>query len=377
MIDPRVGGPQIRSLAVALELRDAGVETEFLLPDGDDEFADRARDAGFTVHRPGLSRLEPPSKVVNNVRYSLEFPLAIRRIRDIIEDRSIDVVHANMSMNVDAALATRLSSASLVWHFNDVLVNRVIASGTSRLAGLLADRIVVASRSVAEHYFGECSQEMDVVYAPVDVAEFHPEKFSDTGVRAEFGLNEDTTLVGTVGNVNPVKGHEYLVRAANSLKTDTEGDVAVLIVGGTLNSRQEYYERLQSLCEQSEVEDVVQFVGRRSDVARMLSAFDVFVLPSVAEACPIAVLEAMSMEKPIVATDVGGIPEQIDDGESGWLVPPENPDAIADAVLEAIQDTNEAVRRGANARKKAVEKFSLERTAERTLNVYRKASSDG
>lgn len=374
--DPRIGGPQIRALAVARELRDQGVQTEFLLPDGDDEFSKQAHEAGFTVHQPGLSRIKPPLHFVSNLQYTAEFPKAVGDIRSLIKEREIDVVHANTSINVEAALATRFSPASLVWHFNDVTMPRPITWVTSTIATRIADETVVASRSVADHYFGNTSCPVNVIYAPVDVREFDPDESTADGVREELGIGEGTTIVGTVGNVNPVKGHMYLVRAAETLKTESDGDIVVLIAGKIVESRGKYFHQLQSLRENLNVKDVVHFLGRRNDVPSLLSAFDVFVLPSTAEACPMAVLEAMAAEKPIVASNVGGIPEQIDDGESGWLVPAENPSELAKAILDTLDDENEARRRGKNARQKAVETFSLERCVERHVTVYNKAAEE-
>nr|WP_254824757.1 glycosyltransferase family 4 protein [Haloglomus halophilum] len=372
MIDPRIGGPQLRSLAVAKRLREHDVETEFLLPDGDDEFVKRAREDEFKVHRPGFSRIHPPKDIINNSKYLLKFPLAVHRIQRVIQDREIDVVHANMSLNFDASIATWRSDAALVWHFNDVLVPWPLTRIAGLLSGAIADERVVASGSVADHYFATTNG-VQKLYAPVDIQEFNPDNVTGSGLREELGVPEDTIIVGGVGNLNPIKGHEYIIRAAAQVQSKTEHEIVVPIAGGVLDSRMEYFEHLKSLRSELGLEQTVHFLGRRSDIPQLLSQFDIFVLPSIAEACPMAVLEAMAMRKPVVATSVGGVPEQITDGESGWLVPPKDSQELANAIVKAVEDEGERHRREKNARQKAVDVFSLERCIERHLETYSKA----
>lgn len=370
MIDARVGGPQLRSLAIAKRLRKKGIETEFLLPDGDDEFAERARTQGFEVHRPGLSRIQPPKEVLENIKYITRYPLAVHRIRRIILDRSIDVVHANMSLNFDASVAAWRSNAALVWHFNDVLVPWPLNKIAGRTAESLADERVVAAGSVADHYF-PASEDVQKLFAPVDLDKFDPNAVTGSGLAEELGGNSETILIGSVGNVNPIKGHEYLIRAAAKINSEIDRDIIVPIAGGILDSREAYFERLKEIRSDLNLDETIQFLGRRPDIAELLAQFDVFVLPSIAEACPMAVLEAMAMEKPIIASNVGGIPEQITDGESGWLVPSKDPDALAAAISEALNDEGERQRRAQKARERSISAFSLERCAERHLQVYR------
>lgn len=376
LIDPRVGGPQTRALTVARKLKNQGIETEFLLPDGDDEFALQARNAGFKVHRPGLTRMKPPSRVLNNVLYSIKFPQAIRRIRRLIINRSIDVVHANMSMNIDTAIATWLSPAPLIWHFNDAHAPWPIAYTTSSLAAQISDEIVVASNGVSEHYFKNSSRSTNVIYAPVDTYEFDPTKVSKAQIHQELGISKNTKIVGTVGSIKPIKGQEYLIRAAKKIRDDSDIDITVLIIGDKVETQSKTYDRLQVLCNEFSLNDIVYFLGYRSDIPELLSSLDVFVLPSLAEACSVAILEAMAMKNPIIATDVGGIPEQINDGESGWLVPPEDSIALAKKVQYAIENEIEAQRREDNARQRVLNTFSLKHCVERHVNIYEKAAAD-
>jgi glycosyltransferase involved in cell wall biosynthesis len=277
-----------------------------------------------------------------------------------------------MSLNFDASVAAWRSNAALVWHFNDVLVPWPLNRIAGKTAQTIADERVVASSSVADHYFSTL-EDVQKLFAPVDLTEFDPNTVMGSGLAEELGSDDDAILVGSVGNINPIKGHEYLIRAAARVDAETDREIIVPIAGGILDSREAYFERLKEIRSELGLEKTVKFLGRRSDIAELLAQFDVFVLPSIAEACPMAVLEAMAMEKPIVATNVGGIPEQIESGESGWLVPSKDPDALAAAILEVLNDESERQRRAKKARERAANTFSLERCAERHLEVYRQA----
>lgn len=370
MNDPRIGGPQLYSLAVAKQIKNRGFKTEFLLPDGDDIFANLATEEGFIVHRPGISRVHRPKQMIENVAYLLSFPLAVRRIERVIDARSIDVVHTRMSTSFCPAVAASRSDASLVWHFNDTLVPRPIKDFAARAAIRLADRIVVAAESVHDYYF---SQQVDstTIYSPVDVSEFDPSNVRPTNSVPDEDVDaEDPIIIGTVANVNPIKGLEYFIRAIASVNEYTNRPVHAPIVGGIIDSRQDYYEDLLKSCKELGIEENVHFLGRRDDVSALLADFDMFVLASVAEACPMAVLEAMAMEKPVIVTQVGGIPEQIDDGEHGWIVPPEDPDAVASAIMDGLKNETEAKRRGKRARERVCSKFSLAQCVKKHESLY-------
>lgn len=369
--DPRMGGPQRRSLAVANQLRVRDIETEFLIPEGNDVFAETAAADGFNTHRVTLSRLRPPTRVRGNFRFLADFYPTVQKIAALVEARSIDVVHANMVVNFQTALATARTDAALAWHFNDTLTPTPVKQAAAVAGRRWADEIVVAADAVHDYYFDQ-STPSRTIYAPVDVSEFDSSAVDadKAALRGELGLDPAAPVVGTIGNINPIKGHKYLLRSIAMLVEDGQS-VTVPVVGATLDSRQAYFEQLQSLRAELGLEDVVQFVGFRSDIPELLSLFDVFVLPSVAEACPIVVLEAMAMRCPVVATAVGGVPEEIPDTDHGWLVPAEDGPALADAIQEALSDPAERQRRAANARQRAESMFSLSACVDAHEDLYR------
>lgn len=369
-IDSRIGGPQIRWLMMARELVDHGIETEFLVPNSKGDFVERAHEEGFSVHQAGYSQAAPVKQVLSNLRFTGSTIRSIPRIMKLIEDRNIDIVHANVSINFHSAFAARKSSSALVWNFNDTRMPWPINRLSAAVAYRLADKIMVASESVADHYFSNGLKNVRTLYPSVNTREFNPATVSSRK-RAELGIHPESTVIGTVSNLNPIKGIEYLLQAAPEVADSINDLLTILIVGSKLNSRRSYYEKLQKLATNCGSGTEVRFLGQRSDIPELLQLFDVFVLSSLAEGCPMVVLEAMAMELPIVATEVGGVPEQIEDCEQGWLVSTKKPDMLAKAIIEATGNPEEAERRGRNARKKVVEKFSLQHCVEMQADLYR------
>lgn len=298
---------------------------------------------------------------------------AVQRIQSVIDQHDIDVVHASMTLNFRAAFAAQRSSVPLVWFFNDTGTPWPLNRATGFAAQILADEISVAADAVHSYFFPN-NVPSRTIYPPVNTTKFDPNIIDTSGssLRDELGIASDVPIIGTVGNINPVKGHKHLLRAVSHVREEYS-QIAVPIVGKILDSRANYYEELQNLRSELGLENTVQFVGYRSNIRHVLSSFDLFILPSIAEACPIAVLEAMAMERPIIATRVGGVPEQIIDGEHGWLVPPRDPSALATAIIEALHSSEERKRRGRAARQRTKTMFSLEKCVDAHIAMYEAA----
>ncbi|QLD88769.1 glycosyltransferase family 4 protein [Natronomonas salina] len=370
LVDPRIGGPQLRALEVAIELREIGVQTVFLLPNGTGDFAELARDNGFDVCRPGFQQLNPISDIKGNSKYILDFIPGTKRIGRIIREENIDIVHASMTLNFQSAIASSKTDVPLAWFFNDTGTPWPLNRLAGRAAQLLADDISVAADAVHEHFFNE-SVDSRTIYPPVDISKFDPNSLESDNTEAIeiVDTESDTITIGTVGNINPVKGHKYLLQSLPYLLNEFS-NIEVHIAGSVLDSRKPYYGELLSLRNNLGLDGIVEFIGYTTDIPQFLNSLDMFVFPSVKEACPIAILEAMAMELPIVATKVGGIPEEIIDGEHGWLVPPRDPVSFSEAMSEVLRKPNEAKNRSEAARKRVKSKFSLNRCVKRHKNMY-------
>jgi glycosyltransferase involved in cell wall biosynthesis len=169
------------------------------------------------------------------------------------------------------------------------------------------------------------------------------------------------TVIGTVGRLTTEKGIEDLVRALAQVPN------AFLVVVGDGPQR----DALSGLARDLGVADRLQITGWSAQAASWIRRFDVFALPSHLEGFPLVVVEAMLAGKPVVATDVGSVSEAVVEGETGLLVPPGSPTALADALNRLIADPAEAARLGAHARERAVRHYSADVMAEQFSSLYR------
>lgn len=194
-----------------------------------------------------------------------------------------------------------------------------------------------------------------VIYNGIDLADWNPAP-RDPAVLAELGIPEDAPVCGILAMLRPEKDHETFLRAAK-IVLERLPDARFLIVGdGAERST------LEALAADLGIEESVIFTGRRTDVPRLLAVFDVSVLTSVTiETFPMSFLEAMAMERPLVATRVGGIPEMIEEGGNGYLVPLRDASALANALVNVVADRETARRLGRRSREIVEERFTVER----------------
>jgi len=171
-------------------------------------------------------------------------------------------------------------------------------------------------------------------------------------------------VVGTVARLHRQKGLPYLYRAFTKIKEHIPEATVWVVGGGPL------LPKLQELGKKLGLEKTVWLLGERENSARLLSRFDVFVLPSLWEGLPYALLEAAALAKPVVATDIDGVREIVKHGESGLLVPVKDPDRLANAVVRLLQEREYATTLGQNLRDTSREAFSLSRMIQKTADLY-------
>jgi len=284
-------------------------------------------------------------------------PRALWQIRAFVRERALDLIHAhNVAPLAYAGVATRLGRRPVMVYSEH---NQIYsASAASKLKFRyylhLADHLVAVSHDLSGTLVREARvrRRIRVLHNGIDGARFR--RLDGAPVRAELGLAAGERLVGTGVVLSEQKGIRYLLEAAGQV-VSSRPEVRFAIAGdGPL--RGELEQRASALG----LDDKVAFLGYRADMPEVISALDVYVLPSLWEGLPLALLEAMAIGKPIVATRVGGNPEVVEHGVNGFLVPPRDPGALAEHILRALDDEDFRRRaEQANARRFARE-FSLE-----------------
>lgn len=375
VLSNRIGGPQIRVLSVAKELRKYGIETIMLSPKEEGDFAQIARNGNFKAYQISLFRLR--RSVLLNFKLLFTFPLTVFAIVKIINRENIDIIHVNGLLSFQAPMAALLTRKKVVWHLISSLYPKNLVSCLMPFIKIIADQIVVVAEKLGEYYLGSKPKSTDInvsiIYECVDVDKFDTFTVSKNVIdklKKEFNINHCEKIVGCIGNINPAKGYEYFIESASFVKKEID-NVKFLIVGDISDPQKNYYyQKLKNLVGSLKMEQDIIFTGKQNDIPQILSLFDVFLLTSISEGTPLVILEAMAMEKPVAATDVGAVSEQILNGESGIIVPPKNPKAIAEAVIYLLEHADERIRMGKKAREQVKEIFSLERCVEEHIKLY-------
>ena len=203
-----------------------------------------------------------------------------------------------------------------------------------------------------------------VVYNGIDLSPFGPCAPDDRArLRRKVGVKPDDLVIGSVGHLEGHKGHRHLINAFRRILETNPHARLLLVGGGRLRAN------LEKLTKSLGVERRVTFAGVRRDVPRLLSLMDLFVLPSLNEALGLAVIEAMASGVPVVASDVGGIPEVVKHRRTGLLVQPGSPSALADAILELLNAPATATRMR-DAALADCQRFSVENMVSQVAELY-------
>lgn len=238
-----------------------------------------------------------------------------------------------------------------------------------RLLSRFTARIIACSESALSYltdFEGINKQKVITVHNAVDLKRFDTVNKADVeNLRRELGIDISTKIVCTVARLEPVKGLEYLLKAA-AIVVNHIHDVKFVFVGrGPLENE------LKKQTEQLGLAEEVIFTGIRKDVPVLLSACDVFVLPSPErEGLPNVIPEAEACSKPVIATNIGGIPESVIDGVTGFLVPPKDPQALADKILLLLGDLSLAKQMGKMGKDLCLRRFSAEAMIRKLDKLY-------
>ena len=297
---------------------------------------------------------------------------------NLIRKNHIDIVHTHLvSGNLYGRLAGKISRVpgvvTTLHHTHKEALGKfrlpfmadLLFRGDIRL-GVMSDRLITPSRDLENLLLDNGVRPSKIVSIPNAI---NMDKTLVTAdeidrCRHELGISPGIKTVGMVGRLVSVKNFEMFIRAAGRV---LEGRIPVifLIIGdGPLRAD------LERLAEAAGIKDRIRFTGFRNDVFRLVAMMDLFVLCSKSETNPIALMEAMASGKPVIATDVGGIPEVVEHDVTGWLCPSHDAECLADAIIRLLSDPGKAAALGAQARAKIMREYALSSVTDRLLKVY-------
>lgn len=336
----------------------AGVEHEVVLPDrptsrGEDHGATTAtvlRAAGVPVHTIPLRRNPAHPDLLR----------AVAAVRRLLRDRGADLVHGHATVGGAVARVAGWSTSRPVVVTPNGIHPSPLVRGAERALSRATDAMIAVSESEAALIGDLCLCPADrVVVVPngidLDAPPRHPRD-----LRTGLGLAPDTRLVGFIGRLAPQKAPEVLVQAARWLPAD----VHVALVGGGPQQ-----DRLATGIHTAGVADRVHLVGHVPEAAGLLDQFDLLALPSRWEGAPYVPLEAFRAGVPVVATDVVGTRDVVDD-HTGWLVPVDDPAALATACRDVLERPDEARRRTDRARQALHAHHDVRTMGAATAGIY-------
>jgi glycosyltransferase involved in cell wall biosynthesis len=372
---PIFGGPHNQTVRLAQPLFHRGWETVVAVPLEEGNAQKRLHDHGVPVLTTPLHRLRATKHPREHFRLAVSMLPDIRALRNLIRVHSIDLVQLCGLVNPHAAIAARLESRPVVWQLLDTRAPMALRLATMPVVKRLADVVMTTGATVADMHPGVSSLgERLVVYVPpVDTVAFRPDKDRRATARARLGVPTDGILVGTLGNLNPQKGHEYLLRAAARLRPVVE-NLYVRILGAETPTHRAYGARLASEATSLGLTEDSRFsiIDPNGDAELLLPAFDLFALTSVhrSEGIPTVVIEAMSCGLPVVATDVGGVREVVEEATTGLLARPGDAVAVAEALRRLLRDPEMRLQMSKAARARVESDLSLEACADAHAEAY-------
>lgn len=304
-------------------------------------------------------------------------PLLIRRLARRWRREGVGVVHAhNTTAMVYASLAGRLAGIPVVYTEHGPSGRRFPHPMHDRLLHKLAARFVRRAAVVAR-WLGDALVKWEgfppeqVVFVPngIDPAPFREPLGERSAVRASLGIPFAGPVAGCVARLDPVKNHRLLLRAWRTVVA--LHPQATLLLAGDGPER----EPLRRLADSLGLSGRVRFLGDRSDVPRLLRAMDFHVLASRSEGTSLTLLEAMAASRASIATAVGGTPDVIEHGRTGWLVPPGDGAALATAILALCAEPGRALAMGLAASEEFDRRFTLDSMVRRYESIYRECAA--
>ena len=295
---------------------------------------------------------------------------AIRRLISFLKKNDINILHCHEEKSrFYGLIATRAERLSIIatnhnwtsppkwferfYEYLDAFILRFI------------NRVVPVSDELSHRIrrFKIPTRLISVIPNGINLKEFHPEKIA-ANYRESLGIKNEVKVIGNIGRLSVEKGQKILLQAARRT-IDQYPDICFLFVG---DGPQEW--ELKQYAKSLAIDDKVIFTGFRKDISKIYSLLDVFALTSLHEGTPMVILEAMAMGVPIIATDVGGVANIIQDNKNGILLKPEDPRLVSRALLKLLRNPDVSERLSSKAYRHVKERYSVERMVSQYESIY-------
>ena len=362
---------KIRILQLIGDLEPGGAERVVI------SLSNHLRDNGYPVmicSRKGGELIKEGNNVPVQIisKTFLLDPLYILRLCRFVVKNKIGIIHSHLfGNNLYGFIVSLLTGRKIIFtiHGEDCFQNkkRILFY---KITAPFVLKIVAVSPPISEKLINEMGIERSKVELIVNGinASGGENAFKRDETRRLLGLPKDSHIIGSIGNIKPVKGYDVLIRSAQRV-IEAFPDSVFVIVGG-IYQHEDYMNSLLDLIRHESLENHFVFLGKRSDVDRILSVFDIFALPSRSEGTSLSLLEAMAAGKAIVATNVGGTAHILINEYNSLLVPPDDSLRLADAILRLMSNSGLTNELSKNAKTDVIHKYSAEQMVRKYMNLY-------
>lgn len=292
-------------------------------------------------------------------------------------ENSINLIHSNTAAVLSGAGLSRMVQVPHIWHMREIITNPLwLKHAIAFLLHHFADTIIAVSGPVKDSLLAvdpKLADKVEIVHNGIDPSPYNNiDNWIINDLRRSWGISDEDIIIGMIGRISPGKGQVYLVKAcAQILKSRT--DVRLVIVGGSIPGNSDHRDNLTNLIAAYGLQDRIILEDFRTEIGPILSAFDIFVLPSIhPEAFPTAVLEAMAAGKPVIATAHGGATEQIINDVTGILVSPSDESEMTLAVQSLIDNARLRQEIGIAGREFLLNNFTLDRYINKIEKIYQR-----
>lgn len=369
-VGDRLGGSHISALKLVQALDRHSFEPRVVLHQDGGRLAEFLRGEGIGYEVLALPSL-PSARTLSAAGAALHLARVVPRIRAFLAAHGFDVVHSNDAQTHAAwGLAARLAGARLVWHHR----GDPDARGANFLAPAIADHMITVSNFARPNRPAlSMDRRVSVIHSPFERPPVVPDRTSEAAMlRAELGVPADTRILGYFGNLVERKRPLLFVDVVDRVRRAMP-DIPVVgcLFGISLPGRADLVTAARQRAEKLGVSDHVRLMGFRQPVEPYMAATDILLVPAVGEPFGRGLIEAMFLGTPVVATAHGGNVEAIEDGRTGFLVPPDDADAFVPPVVALLRDGTLFDRVSRAAREQALLAYGVERHVTEVETVYR------
>lgn len=302
--------------------------------------------------------------------YSYHLISGIFKIIKSIKEFQIDILHPHDNLSkIIGGIAGKIAGVKVAAHCRDLLKESLIEKLLIFYQLLFMDRVIAVSESNRNLFRigGKISSKVQTIYNAIELGRFDSITKDPVSIKKELDIGDGRNVIGIIGVFDKCKGHIYLFQAVEKLVSEGMKDIMCLVVG---DGRER--DNLKRFVVDKHIQEYFKFLGYRNDIAELLKAMDIVVMPSIQESFPRVPLEAMAMRVPVIATTVGGLPESIEHGKTGMLVPSRDVDSLSMAIKYLMENPELRKRMGEAGRKRVKEKFSIEQNVRKTEEIYLK-----